>query len=123
MLPVQPDQKDGGADEVQRDVGDPERRRQPGHRVRGPLHRALSEHMQVPLERDDCVCVGSRACEGRMALPAHDLVDAVKTEDRRQLHETAVGGGREVPERGETMEGYRVHVFEATPAASAWQCG
>ena len=83
MLPVQPDQKDGGADEVQRDVGDPERRRQPGHRVRGPLHRPLSEHMQVPLERDDCVCVGSRACEGRMALPAHDLVDAVKTEDRR----------------------------------------
>jgi hypothetical protein len=58
-----------------------------------------------------------------MALPADDLVDAVETEDRRQLHETAVGGGREVSERRETVEGYRVHVFEATPAASAWQCG
>jgi hypothetical protein len=58
-----------------------------------------------------------------MALPADDLVDAVEADDRRQLHEAAVGGGREVSEGGEMVESNRVHVFEATHAASAWQCG
>jgi hypothetical protein len=58
-----------------------------------------------------------------MALPAHDLVDAVETEDRRQLHETAVRSRGEAAERGEAVKGYRVHVFEATHAASPWQCG
>jgi hypothetical protein len=58
-----------------------------------------------------------------MALPADDLVDAVETEDRRQLHEPTVRSRGEASERGEAMKGYRVHVFEATPAASAWQCG
>jgi len=82
------------------------------------LNRALAEEMQVALERDDSVGVVAGNGQGRIPLAAHDLVEAVEAEDRGDLHQSSVGGGREAPEGGETVEGRHVHGSKLRPPVS-----
>ena len=115
MRPVQPDQEGGGTEEVQSDVRDPEQRREGWHPVSGPLNRALAEEVQMALERDDSIRVLAGHAESRVTLAAHDLVEAVETDDRGDLHQSSVGGGREAPEGRETVEGRHAHGSKLRP--------
>ena len=117
MRPVQPDQEGGSAEEVQGDVGDPEQRREGRDPVSRLLNRSLAEEVQMALERDDPVRVLAGHTKTRVTLATHDLVEAVETDDRGDLHQSSVGGGREAPEGRETVEGRHVHGSKLRPLA------
>jgi hypothetical protein len=87
------------------------------------LNGALAEDMQVALQRDDPVGVLAGNAKGGVTLATHDLVEAVETNDRGDLHQSSVGGGREAPEGRETVEGRHVHGLQATPARPPGQYG
>jgi hypothetical protein len=91
--------------------------------VSGALNAALAEEVQVALEGDDPVGVLAGDAQRRVTLAADDLVEAVEADDRGDLHQSSVGGRREAPEGGETVEGRHVHAFEATPDLGAGQYG
>ena len=115
MRPEEPDQEGGGTEEVQSDVRDPEQCREGRHPVSGPLNRALAEKVQMALERDDSIRVLAGHAKSRVTLAAHDLVETVEADDRGDLHQSSVGGGREAPEGGEMVEGRHVHGSKLRP--------
>jgi hypothetical protein len=123
MSPVQPDQEGGGAEEVEGDIGDPEQGREGWDPVSRVLNRALAEEVQVALEGDDPVRVLAGHTKSRVTLATYDLVEAVEADDRGDLHQSSVGGGREAPEGRETVEGRHVHGLQATPARPPGQYG
>src|SRR6266545_874028 len=117
VAPVQPDEEGCGPDEVQRDVGDAEERRDAGEPVGRTLHGALAKDVEPALEADDPVRVGAGGGERRVALAADDLVEAVERDERGDLGQSAVGGGCK------PAYGRHTHKNEATPANRPRQCG
>jgi hypothetical protein len=91
--------------------------------VRGVLHSAFAENVQMPLERDDPVRVSSSRAEGCAALPPDDLVDAVEGGERADLDTTSSGRGSNTSEGGKSMQCHHPHAYEATLGGLAAQCG
>ena len=103
MAAVHPDQRDRGSDEMEQDVGEPERGRSEGDRLEGALHPSLDVDADRLLDRDDVRRVRECRLDVLATGAPDDLVEAVEDGETADLTETGVGMGEPGANHGPTL--------------------